>query len=165
MRQRSGVGVVPEGRATDDADRTAFRRRISRRDLFVGAATAAAAVPPLFAMPLVIAHASSSAPTMTKSEFASLVGTDFRFAVGAGRSVACRLESVTDLPVPPRSPAPAPGGEAFTLVFVRAQRLGFGQGTYTVSHHGLGSFPLLVVPIGSASAAHRCEAVVNRLWS
>jgi hypothetical protein len=136
---------------------------VSRRQLLVGAAAAVAAVPPLYAFPFLTAHASGS-KVVTKAQFVPLVGTDFHIGAG-GRTVACRLESVTDLPIPPNSPPPAPGGEAFSLLFARSQRLGFGQGTYLVSHVKLGSFPLLVVPVGPASAAQRCEAVVNRLWS
>jgi hypothetical protein len=149
----------------DDAGTSAFHRLISRRDLFLGAASAAAAVPPLLALPIVVAHASSPQTAVTKAEFQSLVGTDFHFALRTGRTVACRLESVTDLPIPPQSPDPAPGGEAFSLLFGRTQRLGFGQGSYIITHRKVDAFTLFVVPVGAPSAAHRCEAVVNRLWS
>lgn len=134
---------------------------VSRRQLLEGAV---AAVPPILLFPMLTAHASQSAArkqasgshVITRDQFVQLIGSEFHVTAG-GRTVGCRLESVTDLPAP--SP---PSGEAFALSFARTQRLGFGQGTYPITHHGLGTFSLLLVPTGPASVAHRCEAVINR---
>ena len=54
-------------------------------------------------------------------------------------------------------------GESFSLIFTGRGNAKLPQETYTIQHPRLGSFPLFVVPIGSAGKGRSFQAIVNRL--
>jgi hypothetical protein len=154
-------------------DRTAEPgMNVSRRDLLTGAAASLLTGASSMAMTRTGARARGGpaipAPGtvhLTRAGFAEHVGTDFRVRIGALQSAALRLDSVLDLPPsPPRTGDAAAGREGFSLLFSGLTRQRFPQGTYTVEHGGLGSFPLFLVPVGSGASGSAYEAVVNRLW-
>lgn len=130
---------------------------LTRRRLLVagGAATAAVLVP-------VEARASTGPHTRTpshlrRSSYASLRTPDFRLANG-GASTVVRLDGVGDL-----SDARLAGSEdAFSLAFSGDPLAQVAETQSTLSHPELGSFELLVAPVGKPGARQDYEAIVNR---
>ena len=92
--------------------------------------------------------------SLTRSNLAPLVGSKFRMANGASTQ-AVVLESVADL-----SAGRSDG--RFSMVFRGAKSTAWEQGTYLVSHRGLGTASLLVVPVDRGVRARRYQIIVNR---
>ena len=83
-------------------------------------------------------------------------------APGAGivRQRLVRVDDVTSAAHDGTAGSP----HSFTVVFegpARGESL--EQGTYDVSHHGMGRFPLFLVPGGTTDRTHRYTATFNRV--
>ncbi|HYY56766.1 MAG TPA: twin-arginine translocation signal domain-containing protein [Pyrinomonadaceae bacterium] len=95
----------------------------------------------------------------TKATFAAHVNSTFQVRSKRTKAVDITLVDVHDSgPVPDQLSA---GRECFSLVF-RAQHK-IRQDTYTVEHGALGTFALLLVPIGKDKKGSYYEAIINRL--
>jgi hypothetical protein len=57
----------------------------------------------------------------------------------------------------------ATGRECFSVMFLGAHNAQLDQDTYAVEHESLGSFQLLIVPMGKSKQGLYYEAVFNRL--
>jgi hypothetical protein len=91
----------------------------------------------------------------TKATFVSYLNSIFQLHTVSG-IVAVTLLKVDDM-------APPKGGECFSLLFRGGSR-GFGQDTYTIDHAALGTFKLLLVPVGTDdNGAQGYLATINRL--
>jgi hypothetical protein len=91
----------------------------------------------------------------TKATFISYLNSVFQLHTVSG-IVAVTLTQVDDLTA-------AKGGECFSLLFRGGSR-GLGQNTYTMDHAALGTFRLLLVPVGADdNGAQGYLATINRL--
>jgi cell division septation protein DedD len=91
----------------------------------------------------------------TKATFISYLNSVFQLRTVAG-VVAVTLLKVNDMPA-------AKGGECFSLLFRGGSRA-LGQDTYTIDHPALGTFQLLLVPVGTDdNGAEGYLATINRL--
>jgi hypothetical protein len=91
----------------------------------------------------------------TKATFISYLNSVFQLHTVSG-VIAVTLLKVDDM-------APPKGGECFSLLFRGGSR-GFGQDTYTIDHAALGTFKLLLVPVGTDdNGAQGYLATINRL--
>jgi hypothetical protein len=129
---------------------------ITRRALLKGCvgALAATCVPglnPLTAAPALGQVTGSR--WLIRSTYVPLVGSTF----SAG-TTKLKLAAVRDLP---SSPGLVPSPGCFSLLFDGPP--GLRQGSYPISHVGLGSTVLFVVPVGPPNGARQpYEIVVNR---
>lgn len=105
--------------------------------------------------------AAPGAALLTLARFTPLVGSTFGVVSGRVQTVRATLEEATA-----RAPRPAdrPGlsGESFSLIFAANGRKALGDGTYTVVHPALGTFPLFLVAVDRGRLAQRYQAVVDR---
>ncbi len=100
-------------------------------------------------------------PLLNKAAFTAQLHTEFRFHHGRTKAPV-KLVEVTDLIH--RRGASA-GKEGFALIFSGPRSLAMKQDTYRIEHEKLGSFSLLIVPIGIKDKGTRSyEAVLNRLY-
>jgi len=91
----------------------------------------------------------------TKATFTQYLNSVFELHAVSG-VVAVTLLQVDDMPA-------AKGGECFTLLFRGGSRA-LRQDTYTISHPALGTFQLLLVPVGTdQNGAQGYLATINRL--
>jgi len=91
----------------------------------------------------------------SKSTFETYLNSFFQLHTPDG-VVAVKLEQVSDMPAPN-------GGECFTLLF-RGGEYANRQDTYTIDHPSLGTFDLLLVPVGfDQQGAQGYLATINRL--
>src|SRR6266481_2384007 len=91
----------------------------------------------------------------TKATFVSYLNSVFQLHTVSG-VVAVTLLKVDDMAAPS-------GGECFSLLFRGGSR-DLGQDTYTIDHASLGTFKLLLVPVGTDSnGAQGYLATINRL--
>ena len=91
----------------------------------------------------------------TKATFTYYLNSVFALHTTAG-VIAVTLLRVDDLPAPT-------GGECFSLLF-RGGSHAEGQDTYTLDHPSLGTFQMLLVPIGTDEyGAQGYLATINRL--
>jgi hypothetical protein len=121
-----------------------------------------------------VAHATASSETAAKdggavatgrgvrgprylrlATYVPLVGSTFRIHRSQSSSLSVKLVSATRLP--------SELGEAFSLIFRGHGNAKLGQETYTIEHSTLGTFPLFLVPVGSAQKGQDFQAVVNRI--
>ena len=146
---------------------------LSRRDILKGAAAtlltgaASMAIAPRSGGSKDGAGATTPATgvdELSRMAFSGAAGSDFEVRVGALQTSTVKLTSVTDLVLPAGAPPPAPGKEGFALLFTGLSKQAFAQGTYTLDHPALGSFPLFLVPVGPVGSSTSYEAVINRLW-
>jgi hypothetical protein len=85
--------------------------------------------------------------------------TKSRFGIRSAQAGATHLKLIQVGNLPPSGK-----GEAFSLVFRGSSKRPMRQDTYSIRHAALGSFSLLLVPVGQAKSAGRYyEAVINRL--
>jgi hypothetical protein len=106
-------------------------------------------------MPWDVAQAArrASLADMTRTTFLPHVDSRFSMFLGGERVGRLKLVEVDDLS--------NDRVEAFSLVFRGPRVAPLPQETYTVKHPVLGTFPLLLVPVGSQGVHY--EAVFNRL--
>jgi hypothetical protein len=91
----------------------------------------------------------------TKATFISYLNSVFQLHTVSG-IVAVTLLKVDDM-------EPPKGGECFSLLFRGGSRA-LGQDTYAIDHAALGTFKLLLVPVGTDSnGAQGYLATINRL--
>jgi hypothetical protein len=96
----------------------------------------------------------------TKATFAAHINSTFQIKTKRTKAVDVTLVDVRDSgPVPDQLSA---GRECFSLVFRTHQKL--QQDTYSIEHGALGSFALLLVPIGKDKKGSYYEAIINRLY-
>lgn len=88
------------------------------------------------------------------STYEPLVGSSFVVQRPGTAPLRVTLASATALPSL---------GESFSLIFTARGNARLPQLTYTIQHPRLGSFPLFVVPVGSAGKGRSFQAIVNRL--
>jgi hypothetical protein len=102
--------------------------------------------------------------TLNMRAFAQQLNSDFRINHNNVKTTTVKLVEVKDLRVPsPTSTLGAKSKECFSAVFVGARRPGVRQGTYTIEHPSLGTFSLLLVPVGLNKNEQYYEAIFNRL--
>jgi hypothetical protein len=88
------------------------------------------------------------------------LNSSFRIKAESG-TVRLKLAQVSDLKARNDNAHKLPGGECFSLLFVGAK--GLEQQVYTVEHSALGTFDLLLVPIGKNRGGQHYQAVFTRL--
>jgi hypothetical protein len=100
----------------------------------------------------------------TQSTFSAHLNSKFRPRQGTGISTVVTLVEVNDLaPSARKIRAQVGGRECFSLIFSGGKQL--PQATYIIEHGALGTFKLLLVPIGKQDGVAYLEAIVNRLYS
>jgi Domain of unknown function (DUF6916) len=98
---------------------------------------------------------------LSKATFAPYLNTAFVIKSRRAKAVEVKLIEVSSRgPVPDQQ---VPGKECFALVFSGQQRL--AQDVYEFKHPALGTFSLLLVPVGMTKRGKGLfyEAVINRL--
>jgi hypothetical protein len=98
---------------------------------------------------------------MTSDTFLPYVNTRFGLFTGGERVATVTLVEVDIFTPPADGTVETASQDAFSLVFRGARTLQLPQDIYKVRHGVLGTFPLLLVPIGRARVHY--EAVFNRL--
>jgi hypothetical protein len=99
---------------------------------------------------------------LTREAFLPFVGTDFHVASDEGQRVALRLvETVALGRKPPRLVRPGQREFGFSLRFAGPLDPFLPQRTRPVSHPGLGSYEIFLVPIGRSEDGFEYEAVFN----
>ena len=94
---------------------------------------------------------------LTKSSFYDQLHTTFKVRSERAPWTPLQLIEITDL-------APGASHEAFSLIFLGGAERPLGQDTYRIKQAQLGSFDMLLVPVGRAQSGQLYyEAVVNRL--
>ena len=97
---------------------------------------------------------------LSRSSFRELL--DERFSArGSATWVTLVLTSVRDLPQAERQGL-VDSEDCFLLRFRGPARRPLEQGTYTLRHFLLGSFPMFLVPMGGSRGSSVYEAVINR---
>jgi hypothetical protein len=95
--------------------------------------------------------------TFTLATFEPHVGTVFRLALEDGRSLDLMLAEARSLAIGgwsgPREP--------FSLVFLSSREPLLPQRIYTLTHPGIGTFPIFLVPIQPLPDRQRYEAVFS----
>jgi hypothetical protein len=103
----------------------------------------------------------------TYATFAGRLGDLFRVQPGPADVLALKLVQATDLgsrsDVAGGAEGAAGQGERFAITFQGPHDRLLPQGTYQFEHEQIGSFPLFIVPVSSASGGMQYEAVFNRL--
>jgi hypothetical protein len=111
--------------------------------------------------PFAEANVATTDFSLDMKSFAASIKSEFIVHNSAG-STAIRLIEVNDL----RSKSEkltANGRECFSTVFRGPQSAPLKQNTYRLEHGTLGSFSVLLVPVGTSNNAFYYEAVFNRL--
>jgi hypothetical protein len=95
----------------------------------------------------------------TKATFTAHINSLFQLRSKRVTATDVRLIEVKDTgPVPDQRPA---GKECFSLLFLATRKL--PQDTFTVKHSALGTFLLVIAPVGQNKKGYYLEAVINRL--
>jgi hypothetical protein len=124
---------------------------LSRRTLlYTSILTAASAT---LTWPLNAGAAATDLAEMTSDTFVPHLRTRFSLYLGTQRMATVTLIDVEVLD--------QPGLDAFSLVFRAPRSVSLAQDTYTVKHAILGTFALMLVPVGREHVHY--EAVFNRL--
>ena len=97
------------------------------------------------------------AAELTEAEFSKHVNTKFRAALGA-EAVDLELELVKGYP---GHPDDQKGMERFSLFFRGPAKPFLPQATYSLSHDGMGTVDIFLVPIQPDGEGLRYEAVFN----
>ena len=98
--------------------------------------------------------AVSVASDLRRATFSANEGTAFTFRLGSERTVAMKLNKVSDA----RRGA---NQEQFSIFFLGPLELFLQQALYQVSHSTMGSFALFIVPIAKENNGFLYEAVFN----
>jgi hypothetical protein len=97
---------------------------------------------------------------LNKAAFEAQLNTKFLINIGA-LNVPVTLVDVVSFASPNQT---ALGKEGFSLLFLGAPDAKLQQNTYLIQHQELGTFPLLIVPVGmDTGSGPLYEAVINRL--
>lgn len=93
------------------------------------------------------------------AEFQQRLGQEFRLDLGGGNELRLELATVRDLG---RRADPSGELSTYALVFRSpGERRHAPQGTYRLTHAGLGTLEIFLVPIGPDPVGMRYEAVFN----
>jgi hypothetical protein len=140
---------------------------IARRSFLRRAALAAALPAATAARPARAAERPTPSPragrgrtrleALTRDDFVPRIGATFRIEREGGRPLHVRLAEATDLGV--RAGGAPMGRAPFSLAFEGAPGDRLAQGTYRVALGALGTFALLLVPVGRPGRVVRYEAV------
>ena len=76
--------------------------------------------------------------------------------------VNAELVEITNLVKKQRDGRSSGRPEAFSLLFETTKGEPVLQGTYTIHHRKIGTFPLFLVPVGRGVKGHYLEAIVDR---
>jgi hypothetical protein len=127
---------------------------LSRRTFLLGATTvaAAAAVP----VGLTLGAGSAAAAPLTRSTFTPLLGSTLRMSNGH-RTKKVVLADISDLP----KAAKANDEHCFSLLFETPAGTTLPQALRSISHHDIGTVPLLIVPVDRGKAHQWYQAVIN----
>lgn len=99
-----------------------------------------------------------------KSTFTPYVDTEFLISPGSRNEVSLKLVQVNDSgPSADKGAADTPGNECFSLQFLGPRGKPLKQNTYTFGHGALGTFALLLVPVGKDTngGGRYYEAIIN----
>jgi hypothetical protein len=104
---------------------------------------------------------------LTYVTFSEHLGETFQVHLGTADAIAMELFQATPhgRSTPPEGQAAAVPHESdsFSIIFHGPPDRMLSQGTYHFEHAHIGSFPLFIVPIGSANGRIQYEAVFNRM--
>jgi hypothetical protein len=129
---------------------------LRRRDFVFGAVVGAGG---LLAGGLAALGPGQAADRLSHAAFAAQVGTTFRFRSPIGERTDMELVEATVIPVTSREHARHVRRTPFAALF-RAEADGeLPQDTYRVTHPAMGTFDLLVVPVGPGGGQY--EAVFS----
>jgi hypothetical protein len=131
---------------------------LTRRALLCAGATAGAAVV-LGVRPW--AASAAGGGYLTRAAYAGLEGTEFTVETGA-RTVALRLETVSDLAGAASQPALVGSDDAFALTFSGPLSTPLDSGIHTLHHPRLGTFELFSSPVDDPDRDRHYEVVVDR---
>lgn len=95
---------------------------------------------------------------ISRQQFEQQVGTKFKFSSEKG-SGSLKLMSVKNL----AGLQEWVGHECFSLSFRGSLKKEFIQDTYDIRHPALGSFRMLLVPVGMVDKTRHFEALINRM--
>jgi uncharacterized protein DUF6916 len=115
-------------------------------------------------LPWSLSHAATwnaDLADMTSDTFLPYVNTRFGLLLGKKRVTTATLVEVNVFDPPADGTLETASQDAFSLVFRAPRQPPLRQNTYTVRHGMLGTFSLLLVPIGRRRVHY--EAVFNRL--
>ena len=90
------------------------------------------------------------------SSFSEYLNTKFRVHITDNNSVELELVEAKDLGSNPKQ-------ERFSILFRGPLDADIDQNMYKIEHDRLGSFDLLIVPLGKGEGGREYEAVFNRL--
>lgn len=145
-------------------EHTVVGLRITRRELFAGAASLAA---PAYLAGSGAGRLLAGAPwspgrgvTLSLAAFSQVVGTRFRVRTGSFRFVDLTLAEAEGHPE--RTGGAPVVGESFSLIFSGPSDARIDGGTYKIGHAAFGWFPLALAPVGMAREGQQYEAVINR---
>ena len=93
---------------------------------------------------------------LTQKAFADQINTKFTLVVEGFDPIELKLSRVSDLTV-------SNGAEGFSIVFKGPGEFVLRQSTYRLEHDAMGTFAILLVPIGKDEQGVDYEAVFNRL--
>lgn len=79
------------------------------------------------------------------------------------RAVNVRLVKISDHKAASSARIELAGKECFSLMFMGQRGVELEQNTYQIAHGSLGTFELLLVPVGMNSGAQQYQAVFTRL--
>lgn len=79
------------------------------------------------------------------------------------RAVNVRLVNISDHKADSRTRIELAGKECFSLMFLGQRGVELQQNTYQMAHSSLGTFELLLVPVGINSGTQQYQAVFTRL--
>jgi hypothetical protein len=104
---------------------------------------------------------------LTYATFSAHLGETFQVHRGSADAIAVELIQATDrgrsAPAEDQAVAVPQESESFSIIFLGPPDRMLSQGTYRFEHAHIGSFPLFVVPIGTANGRIQYEAVFNRM--
>jgi hypothetical protein len=113
---------------------------------------------------LAAGRASLEAARLNSEAFARCLNTKFRVQKRNSHAAILKLVEVSHWQSgSSRSRDAATGRECFSVMFLGAHNAQLDQDTYAVEHESLGSFQLLIVPMGETRQGLYYEAVFNRL--
>lgn len=98
------------------------------------------------------------AASLTEEEFSKHVNTLFRINLDAEAPVDLELVEVKPYM---KNPSDQDGLERFSVFFKGPGKPFLPQHTYTLSHHGMGTIDIFLVPIGPDGDGFLYEAVFN----
>jgi hypothetical protein len=104
-----------------------------------------------------MSHRGRVLESFTLGTFEPLVGTVFRLALDDGRSLDLVLAAARSLAIAGWSGAREP----FSLTFLSSREPLLPQRIYSLTHPGLGTFAIFLVPIQPLPDAQRYEAVFS----